>query len=183
MEASFIKTYTYQELTGLCSIANAVREAGGEYPEGDLTLEALLQKTETLIADCPQETIETPVLLSYSFLDEVFFQDPYQQRAVDYEQLWYGEKRIHDRPPPEFEQRGDYALEIPAGDVEREMLTLQEAEETFMDVQYAALTGVQTDISSEERRKFQWIILFERWFFNLLESSYALTRNVDYGCP
>lgn len=62
-----------------------------------------------------------------------------------------------------------------------EQLDAREAEDTFKNIQYAAITGSTSDVSPDERRKFDLWIKFNPALFKMFESMYALTRDVNYN--
>ncbi len=115
---------------------------------------------------------------SYSFHEEEFRAGlQYKAPALDYEKLWYGERQDHSA---EYALNGEYVSEMPSG-AESDMLTVQEAAETFMDIQYHALLGNVYEVNGEERRKFNLWIAFNPALFKLFESLQGLTRDVNYA--
>lgn len=115
---------------------------------------------------------------SYSFHHQEFLAGlHYNAPALDYEKLWYGESKAL---PAAYGAEQEYAAEMPA-DSASDMLTVQEAEETFMNIQYHAILGQVNDVNGEDRRKFSLWIAFNPALFKLFESLQGLTREVNYG--
>lgn len=115
---------------------------------------------------------------SYSFHHQEFLAGlHYNAPVLDYEKLWYGENKSL---PAAYDVEQDYATEMPV-DTTSDMLTVQEAEETFMNIQYHALLGNVNEVNGEERRKFNLWIAFNPALFKLFESTRGLTREVNYG--
>ena len=119
------------------------------------------------------------VQVDYSFHhDRLFAEQAYGAPAVDYAALWYGADTTERAT---FQLKDEYwATSVPVGDTETEMLTTEEAQETFVDIQYSAAVGAASEVNSGERRKFDLWIKFNSAFFKLFESMYAVTREVDY---
>lgn len=63
---------------------------------------------------------------------------------------------------------------------ESEMLSLEEAHETHLKMQYAAVLGSQSDISPSDRRKFDLWIKFNPSYFSIFKAG-AFTQEVNYG--
>ena len=97
--------------------------------------------------------------------------------AMDYEQLWYGNKDEGPTISTGFDE--DYWTFKMVADTEAESLTPQEAEKTFVDMQVAYVTGTQTDVNFVERRRYSLFVAFEGVLHNLNERLHALTR--DYN--
>ncbi len=115
---------------------------------------------------------------SYSFHQEEFIAGlQYNAPALDYEKLWYGEGKSISAG---YVQDKDYVSEVSSG-TDSDMLTIQEAEETFMEIQYSAIFGNIYQINGEERRKFNLWIAFNPALFKLFESLQGLTRDVNYA--
>lgn len=115
---------------------------------------------------------------AYSFPEEQFLAGlQYDAPALDYVKLWYGEKETG---------RAEYVSGAEAvaeawHEGESEILTVQEAAETFMDIQYHALQGNVYQVNAEDRRRFDLWIKFNLALFKLLESTQGLTRDVNYA--
>jgi len=119
--------------------------------------------------------------LSYSFHEEEFIaRSHYNAPAVDYEMLWYGERRR--KVPPEYVAESTAVAEA-AADTRPEMLTAPEAEEVFMRIQYSAIVGNGSvyQVNGEERKRFDLWIKFNPALFKLLETLQGLTSNVNYS--
>ncbi len=98
-------------------------------------------------------------------------------RPLHYEALHYDEAK---KSPPVF-VADEEEYKAPAGDTERELLTIEEATATFVDVQYAAVLQSSETVNHEDRRKLQWWIWMNPVEFRLIESVYALTREINYA--
>lgn len=105
------------------------------------------------------------------FLAEQFYKAP----ALDYKDLFNGP--VKEKPVLEAEKYSAEALNV---ETEREMLTTEEAEETFERIQYSSMLGTASDVSAEERRKFDWWIKFNPSYFAVFLAN-SLTRDVNYG--
>ncbi len=101
-----------------------------------------------------------------------------QTASIDYGQLLYGDQKT---TPPSFKLDDDYWSTTAVADVQSEMISHEEAQQTIVGIQYAAVLGNSTEINSEERRKLNLWILFNPAQFKMAESMYAVTSNVDYG--
>ena len=100
-----------------------------------------------------------------------------QTASINYEQVWYGDRNT---TPASFALDGDYWSTTAVSDVESEMISSEEAQQTIVDIQYAAVMGNSMVMNSEERRKLNLWILFNPAQFKMAESMYAVTSNVDY---
>lgn len=115
---------------------------------------------------------------SYSFQEEQFITGmQYHAPVLDYVKLWYGENK---------EKRVEYTSSTEAVaeawfEGESEILTVREATDTFMDLQYQAIQGNVYQVNVEERRRFALWINFNPALFKLLESTQGLTRDVNYA--
>ena len=115
---------------------------------------------------------------SYSFQEQEFIAGlQYNAPALDYEKLWYGERKAI---PAGYAAEQEYAVEMPA-DTASDMLTTQEAADTFMEIQYHAIQGNVYEVNGEDRRKFSLWIAFNPALFKLFESLHGLTRDVNYA--
>lgn len=115
---------------------------------------------------------------SYSFHHQEFLAGlHYNAPALDYEKLWYGESKTHSA---EYGLEGEYVSEVPS-ETESDMLTVQEAEEVFMNIQYHAMLGNVNEVNGEDRRKFSLWIAFNPALFKLFEATQGLTREVNYA--
>ncbi len=122
----------------------------------------------------PHDVSHSFLGISYSFHEEEFIAGlQYNAPALDYEKLWYGEKK---NVPAEYALEGaqEYASTS-------DMLTAQEAEATFREIQYHAILGTVHEMNGDERRKFDLWIKFNPALFKLFESLQGLTREVNYG--
>ncbi len=115
---------------------------------------------------------------SYSFHHDEFVAGlQYNAPAADYEKLWYGESKAI---PAGYSAEQEYAAEMPA-DSASDMFTVQEAADTFMDIQYHAILGNVNEVNGEDRRKFSLWIAFNPALFKLFEATQGLTREVNYA--
>ncbi|GEM_PF-6842023 len=96
--------------------------------------------------------------------------------AMDYEQLWYGSSEDTQVAQGPEEQYWTFTT-VP--DTESEVLTPQEAHATFVDMQYAQITGAQSEVSLIERRKYGLFVVFDGALHKLDERLNALT--MDYN--
>ncbi len=62
-----------------------------------------------------------------------------------------------------------------------EMIDTEEAEETFLDAQYATVLGASTELSNREREKFDRWILFHSAEFGLIRALRSFTQDVNYA--
>ena len=116
--------------------------------------------------------------IAYNFHHEEFLAGlQYNAPRLDYEKLGYGE---HKAVPLRYDAEQEYEKQAQGGDTQSDMLTTQEAAETFMNLQYHAIQGNVNEVSSEDRRKFSLWILFNPALFKMFESQQGLTRDVNY---
>lgn len=128
-------------------------------------------KTDKIVAD-----VSPP--LTYTFHHDEFLAGlQYNAPALDYETLGYGGSKA---VPIGYAAEQDYESPIP-DDAQSDMLTTQEAAETFMNLQYHALQGNVYEVNAEERRKFSLWIAFNPALFKLFESLHGLTRDTNYA--
>ena len=119
-----------------------------------------------------------PPPITYNFHhDEFLARIQYNAPALDYETLGYGGSKIVFAG---YDAEQDYEAQIP-DDAESDMLTTQEAAETFMNIQYHAMQGNIYEVSGEDRRRFSLWIAFNPALFKLFESLHGLTRDVNYA--
>ncbi len=99
-------------------------------------------------------------------------------KPLDTKELWYsqdGEKADNDS------LEDDYWSFTASKDTESEMISTEEAEEKYMDAQYAAIAGAYSNISLKDKSKMDWFIKFNKHLFHSFELLYAVTRDVSYG--
>jgi len=133
-------------------------------------------KNEDSLEEDLDEDSEKLTDIKYSFDEKQFLMEQFYNKQIRYEQSLYKQSGFSL-----FEPEEEYlAAENEFYDIETENLTTEEAEETLIEIQYAAVIGTSNDINSEKKRKFDMWIKFNSALFKLFESSYALTRNVDY---
>lgn len=127
-------------------------------------------KTDEMVTDMSAH-------ITYNFHHEEFLAGiHYNAPALDYETLGYGGNKAVSAG---YAAEQDYESQIP-DDAESDMLTTQEAAETFMNIQYHALQGNIYEVSSEDRRKFSLWVAFNFAIFKMIESQQGLTRDVNY---
>lgn len=143
-----------------------------EVVEEDLETKVDLEDEE----DSETETEITPQV-NYSFIEEEFIMGlAHNVPVLDYEKLWYGEKT-----PTKYEPEEEYWVPSPKTENETEMLTNEEAQETFMEIQYATMLGTLSDMNMIQKRKFDLWIKFNPALFKLFELTYSVTREVNYA--
>ncbi|MEW5897126.1 MAG: hypothetical protein AB1668_05510 [Nanoarchaeota archaeon] len=166
----------------ILDVKNEIEEKRNNKDKSEKTgLEELDDETEV------KETIsEGEPNITYSFREDQFVAEqlynmPDNMPLLDYAKLWYAETPR----PSNFALEEDYRENFAAKDTdvydERAALTAEEAKDTMVKIQYATLLGAMHDVSLETRRNFDLWIKFNTVFFNLFESMYALTRNIDYS--
>ncbi len=138
-----------------------------------------IEEGELLEADSPDTSGSPSIRVDYSFHhDTLLAEQLHTGVSVDYAALWYG---ADTKEKGAFELKDEYwVTSVPTNDTETEMLSTDEAQATFVDIQYSTIIGAASDVNSTDRRKFDLWIKFNRAFFNLFESTYAVTREVDY---
>ena len=116
--------------------------------------------------------------IDYSFHEQQLLERTYQQEnsKLDYEQLFSTTNlsTINSDFEDEYWTNSTNSIN------NSELLSNEEAEETFLNIQYAYLLGQSNDISLDQRRKFHWWIKENPALFNLFENMHALTRDVNY---
>jgi len=111
--------------------------------------------------------------------EEKLARDFYKPGSIDYIKLFYGDT---GKIPPVFAQLSDiYAENSGKSDVVAETMKNEEATATFMEIQYAAVTGAQSSISFRERHRLDTWIKFNKDLFGILRHSVALTQDIDYS--
>jgi len=144
------------------------------------------KKTETLREKVNTEELEETeagdepdmiLKINYSFQEEQFILGQlYNTPTLDYVKMFYGEDK---KATAKYIQEEEYATNH-AQDTERDLLSASEAKELFMDMQYAMVTGASSDINFDDRRKFNYWIMFNRALFGMFESE-GVTREVNYA--
>jgi hypothetical protein len=115
--------------------------------------------------------------ISYSFEQEKVFNElHYAGGPLDYVKLWYGE----NEGSGSFDFEDDYWGFTHVNDVDSEMLSTEEAQKTFTEIQYATVMGDSVSVSSIDKRKFDTWIKFNKHLFQMFETMYSVTRDVDY---
>ena len=118
------------------------------------------------------------VHIQYGFEEEELLATRfYRQGSIDYIKMFYGDT---GKIPPQFASDDWYAA-VQAFDTSAETVLTEEAQAAFMKVQYSAAAGAQTDVNFKERNKLDTWIKFNPALFNLFQSMYAVTREVDYS--
>lgn len=156
---------------------------------GDGSTKADGLESETLEIETEPETSDNSLrslprhslYSSSSPQEQLFMEQFYAPPSVDGGGLFYGEKAYPGKNKAGVlvpEQESKYSS---ATDIESELLTADEAQEAFKDIQYAALAGSKSDVDADERRRFDLWIKFNPALFKLLEATYGLTRDVNYG--
>ena len=147
-----------------------LKKDGKEDKEERKVIEAEVGETDIISADdSPQ--------VNYSFHEERFIAGQfYNTPALDYVKMFYGEDK---KAAAHYIPEEEYAT-THAPDTERELLSASEAKELFMDMQYATVTGAASDINFDDRRKFNYWIMFNRALFGIFELE-GVTREVNYA--
>ena len=115
--------------------------------------------------------------VNYSFHEERFVAGQfYNTPALDYVKMFYGEDK---KAAAQYIQEENYATNH-APDAEQKLLSASEAKELFMDMQYATVTRAASDINFDDRRKFNYWIMFNRALFGIFELE-GVTREVNYA--
>jgi flavin-binding protein dodecin len=185
--------------TGLDQISNAIAGIVGLSEESEevilerasiieqkslklIVKEENTKKTETIdeeleVEDSEDGTEEEPLInLTYSTEEEQFLAENfYKSVGVDYEKIMYGE----GKSAGSFELEGEYWVDESIS-TESETMTVQEAESTLKNIQYAEMTGMRSEVDNESRRKFDIWIKFNPAEFLLFEKIYSLTQDVNY---
>ena len=158
---------------------------GGGSTKADARLEPETPETETEpgTSDNSSRSLPRPSLYSSSLSaqEQLFMEQFYGPRAGGIGELFYGEKGYGAKSELGLPMPGDESRYSSPTDIASELLTADEAQETFKCIQYAALTGSKSEVDAEERRKFDLWIKFNPTLFQLLEATYGLTRDVNYG--
>jgi hypothetical protein len=105
------------------------------------------------------------------------FSGTYSRVPLDYDSLWYGSMR---KQGSLFEDEDD-SQALFWNDTESETMTMEEAEATLKDIQYAQVAGTLSDVDYNERRRFATWALFNSTERELMHSTYAVTSNVNYS--
>ncbi len=131
------------------------------------------------INDTDSESTTPVINIEYAMgehhLSQAYGADP----ALDYEMLWYGPSK--GKSGSSFEATEEYWTgNARMSDVESEMLTDMEAQETFVDIQYHTVSGDRFTTSFIQKRKFDLWIQFNRATFFMMEQAYGITRDTDY---
>lgn len=146
--------------------------------------EETLEAEDDLETDLENEDLDDevdddlePINFDYSLHEEEhLMRNFYNNSPVDYIKLWY------DGNPPsaKFALEGEYLAHSANLETEQEMITTEEAEQTFVNIQYATVLGVAHNVDSTERRKFDFWIKFNPALFGLFESLHSVTKDVNY---
>jgi hypothetical protein len=121
------------------------------------------------------------VNISYSFHQEELARNFYGQAggtSIDYLKMFYGDT---GKIPPEFGQESEYFSEQVARDSDSETIQTHKAAGSFMAIQYAAMTGAQSEVNFKDRNKLDMWIKFNKDLFGMFQHSVALTQDLDYS--
>ena len=111
--------------------------------------------------------------------EEHLLQQTYREIPVDYEQLWYTSNGTYTGAKSAFGE-DENGVTI-TNDAEADIIPVEEAQQAFEKVQYAALVGTPTEVNFEDRRKLAALFLFQRDIALLLESTMSVTRDTNYS--
>jgi len=117
--------------------------------------------------------------IDYDQENILLMQQVYDQPMIDYEKLFYGDKSNQIKSGLNLDK--DYWENEVRSNAETEKLSVDEAKETFMNIQYATVLGSETSMSSSDKRKFDLWIKFNSALFGLFENNYSITRDINYG--
>ena len=124
------------------------------------------------------DTKDSPFSINYSFDEErILAEQFYKSAAIDYMKLFYGDT---GKRPPVFAADNGFYSSAGVSDTTAETLSTEEAEKTFINVQYATVMGRAHDVSFEQLKKFDLWIKFNQALFHTFELSYGVTRDTNY---
>ncbi len=108
--------------------------------------------------------------------EELLIRKLYESAAVDYTKLFYSENtRINGK-------EAEYIAEhFVSHEIDSDSLSADQAEDTFKELQYAAVTGTSMGVNQDQKRKFDNWIKFNPALFKLFESCYGVTSDVNYS--
>lgn len=138
--------------------------------------ELLEDSLEGEVQEITSETEEKQQPIKYSFFDqEELMELGYDAPMLDYEKLWYNERTSLT----DSEEEGG-ETKAASKDTESEYISNQEAERIVQDIHYAAVLGTMYDVDEDTRSDLNLWIMFNPELFKLFESTYALSRDVNY---
>ncbi len=162
---------------------NTLPEFSGEKKESTLEQEVVDSEVNSDHVVKGQDKISSrdriiSVNIHYSFEQERLCSVQVESSPVNYQQLFYGE---NPSQKASFNQEDEYWSPSLVADTESELLSAEEAEKKFTEIQYAAVMGNRFSVHFNETRKLDLWIKFNPALFSALESLYAVTRDVDYS--
>lgn len=175
-----IKTILENEMIEKSSIkedeSDKINEDSTTKDEKDLDekdLEEEVEETE-ITKDEENQVIE----VSYSIEEqELLSQVAYGGKPLDYIKLFFGEEADVYRQKNEEQDFYSAALTIDGGS---DMLTEEQAKESFKEIQYATMVGDRFKINSDQRHKFDQWIKFNKSLFQMYEVMHGMSKEVDY---
>ncbi len=135
--------------------------------DSDVTLEEQVEDEDLAI---PEQIDD----VGYGFEEQFLAQQDYQS-SIDYDSLFYVESNVSKY---QYEANVEEEREYFAEGVS-EILSEEDAEEVFMEIQYANVTGATNDVNVETKRRFAFYALQNPAMFKFIEGTQALTR--DYS--
>ncbi len=170
---SFPKIKNYAAASVKRNTKNKLETAAGEdFPADSATVSTVPATSSRTSLYFSPVRIEEQLLMEQSYASNTPSYNPAEAVGKD---IHSKDKDIHSK---DAGAEAGYALSV---DQDSEVLDAREAEDTFKKIQYAAITGNTSDVSPDERRKFNLWVKFNPALSKMLETMYALTRDVNYG--
>lgn len=110
--------------------------------------------------------------ITYSF-DEI---PPHPERTLEYMPPSYEEIAVS----PSVYQSDEESISKNFSETTSLLIDAEEAEEIFVDAEYATAVGSMTDVSNEKRESLDWFIKCHPSYFGLIQSK-AFTRDVNFA--
>ncbi len=115
--------------------------------------------------------------VTYSSEHERFLAENFYKSNLDYDNLFsYTFSGVKTNNFTDFYEEEKLAHNVTYKDMDTE-----EAKETLVSIQYATVLGSMTELSLEKRRQFANWVMFNKDLMKLFETTYGVTRDIDYA--
>jgi hypothetical protein len=135
-------------------------------------------KKEDKKSEKKDERTAKGISISYSVQEEQFMAENFYQSNVDYDNLFSYSFSVSSQSE-EYEQ--GKSISTAYSDTASETLNTKEADDTIQKVQYAAMLGAGTEVSSIARKKLATWAMYNKAELMLFHNLNGLTNDVDYN--
>lgn len=139
------------------------------------------KKLDDLTERDGEKVHEDGFTLRYSVMrDEVFGDGGYVSLPIDYIKMFYGEEKKAKLHFDGVYAHGSDGVVVSATSYS-ETMTKEEAEETIIDLQYAAALFDSSNVSATTKKRFATWCMFNQSMMMFFQNVYGLTGDVNYS--